>query len=176
MKRNFAGVWRAWVRCQSFGQKGRPSLRDLAATYRVAKASNSSEYKRAQAMALSAAAARGSGKSKRSFGLKTQKLRRKVALQESIAHWKRTQGLSPLEKALQLASNADTLDMDALRKLARRHEWLDRAQKKSEVTKAELSLAKFEKEVGAEIKRELHNALPILPMEAEELVALPSTS
>ena len=161
------------MRSQSFGQQGRPCLSALAAAFRHARSTLSDDY--CKARALAAAASRvPKGKQGGSFGLKTQKVLKKVALQKRVGLWQRTKGAGGAQRALELANSTDSHDIVELRQLARRHVWLDKEQDKLETAKIERSLGAFHDKIGPETVARIQAILPHMPMDPSELRCLPS--
>ena len=161
------------MRSQTLGQQGRPCLSALAAAFRHARSTLSDDYCRAQALAATASRA-SRGKQGGSFGLKTQKVLKKVALQKRVSLWQRTKGRGDAQRALELANSTQTHDIGELRQLARRHVWLDREQDKLEATKLERSVGAFDAAVGQETVGRIRAVLSQLPMDPSELRCVPS--
>ena len=99
-----AGMWRAWIRHQSLGQRGRPDLRALSRSYHTARNEGASVLHRVKEMAEAAKTAGSVGR-RSSFGLKSKdlgRLRQRLAKQ---ALWWRTHNMDTEERALAVASS-----------------------------------------------------------------------
>eukprot|EP00971_Amphidinium_carterae_P165208 3274929-Amphidinium_carterae.7 len=93
-----AGLWRAWVRANTYGCSGRPSLSELGASYRAARESNNPALLDLQKLSAPATQAKLSGKKGGSFGPTSQQLQRHITGERKKKLWERSLQMQALQK------------------------------------------------------------------------------
>eukprot|EP00971_Amphidinium_carterae_P335543 6471461-Amphidinium_carterae.2 len=171
--KNYAGTWRAWVRLQSLGMAGRPSLRSLAASYRSAKAENSADFQKAMALASAVSERQAPSKKCGSFGLNSRKLGKRVGREKSFNMCKSLRSLSLAKKAMHLAQLTQAESLETVRKHARRQMLLEKEQARKDKHCHEQALSDFQNVQGKACLDELRAPLSSMPIKLSELRCQP---
>eukprot|EP00971_Amphidinium_carterae_P291983 5796253-Amphidinium_carterae.3 len=147
-----AGLWRAWVRTNTYGSSGRPCLSALAVSYRAAKESNHPALLGLKNLSVAAKQVKLSGKKGGSFGLTSQQLRKHTASERKKKLWERTRKLPTARRAMLLALESEETSTTSLLSMARCQTQLDGLHKKEETCLQMQALRKFEEMLGANQK------------------------
>eukprot|EP00971_Amphidinium_carterae_P014722 290724-Amphidinium_carterae.6 len=173
--KNYAGVWRAWIRLESFGQQGTPSLSHLAKTYKEAKACNSERFQTATAMAAAAMAVKKDTRTSGSFGLKSSALKKQQVVMRRVNLWRRTKTLKHSKQALDLALMTSGESVKKIGQIVRRHLWEENQQQQLDDAWQDSTLDKYAEEAGRAALYKLKTDLPQIPLVWDDLKVLPSS-
>eukprot|EP00971_Amphidinium_carterae_P347057 6488871-Amphidinium_carterae.5 len=177
-RKGAGGMWRAWIRYHSYGCKGKPSLKVLARTYRMARASADPILLHIRHLGAAATlAARVKKRCKSSFGLTTEHCKRVKGKIARRSLWMYCKGKSKVKQASFLAASSSWHGAlpDAV-SAAKTVKHLDGVERKLKEAALVNTLKEFAQGSGLEPAKRLKEAIPSLPFEATDLIPVPCSS
>ena len=175
--RGGGGFWRAWIRWHSLGNKGTPSLHDMATDFKAAKTRADPLLQKlsllASAATVAARAKPGKGSSCGSTTREDQRHRQKML---RLSLWHRAQSMTPQQRAEHVAST--TVDCHgSLHEAvcaAKTLQLLDAKEHRTTKEEHIKLLHDFMEREGLHNTRWFKNALPNLPFKASDLLPVPT--
>eukprot|EP00971_Amphidinium_carterae_P178338 3537993-Amphidinium_carterae.1 len=171
-----AGLWRAFIRWKTVGQVGTPNLQKLGVEYREAVRCNSPILVYLQKLSFAALKSGGAKLGQSSFGHRGQYNKRRCFAMQRKAIWIRTMGMSPLQKAEQVA-NA-TLHMGGLQTCissAKTLQYLHGVERNKRLAATQERLQAFAQGPGLENLTRFKSCLPSLPLHAKDVLPIPAS-
>eukprot|EP00971_Amphidinium_carterae_P258546 5131593-Amphidinium_carterae.3 len=169
-----AGLWRAWIRHHTLGQRGVCDFKALAADMRAAKQRQDPLLVLLGQIGKAGKAASKKVGQRSSLGLRTKERQRMRLVQQRTSLSLRSQGLTTLQKALALSQDVHTSGIAGIMKSAKRMQKLDGLAKKEGKEQQLNILKQYGDVVGKPLVETLKRVLPNLPVEPEHIHPVPA--